>query len=238
MKCGIYYTVNMVDTKIMGICQDQLKSFKGEIVSVSTKPIDFGRNICLPELKRSIPGMVKRILTALENSVGDVVFFLEDDVLYHPSHFDFTPPRDDIYYYNVNNWRWDYPNDRAITYNYMKSLSMMCCYRKLALSHYQARMDRIIKNKWDWEYEKEADWARAWGHEPGTKSIHNGGFSNEGHDIWKSEFPNIDIRHPKALTRNKTTLDQFKHLPDMRTWKEIKLDDLPGWNIKNLWSLV
>ena len=235
IKSAIYYTVNQVDKKIMQICQDQIRrAFKGNIVSVSTEPIRFGRNVCLPSLKRSVPGMVKRILVALLESDDDIIFFLEDDVLYHPSHFDFTPPRKDIYYYNVNNWRWDYPNDRLITYDYLKSLSGMCCYKELAINHYQKMMERIIRDKRDWNYEKEESWARSWGYEPGTKPIKKGGFSDEEHEIWKSEFPNIDIRHTTNFTKRKTRPEDFKHLPDMSTWKETTLDEIPGWNLKEM----
>jgi len=235
-KSAIYYTVNQLDPKIMQVCQNQLKDFPGEIVSVSTKPMTFGRNICLPDLKKSVPGMVKRILTALEASTGDIVFFLEDDVLYNSYHFGFIPPFENIYYYNVNNWRWDYPNDRLITYDYLKSLSMLCCYRELALNHYRKMMERIIEKKYDWDYEKESDWARAWGYEPGTKSKKSGGFSNEEHDIWRSKYPNIDIRHTNNFTKRKTRPEDFKHPPDMTTWKETTLDEIPGWNLKELFA--
>ena len=69
--------------------------------------------------------MVKQILTALENSTTDYVFFTEHDVLYPKCHFDFTPPRDDIFYYNANVWRWFYPEDTAITHDRMLPLSSL-----------------------------------------------------------------------------------------------------------------
>lgn len=235
-KGCIYYTVNKVDPMIMEICQKQvLKSFDGDIVSASTKPIDFGRNFCLPDLKRSYPGMVKRILTGLENLNTDYVFFLEDDILYHPSHFDFTPPRDDTYYYNYSNWRWEYPKDRAIKYDTLTSLSMLCCNRQLALNHFQRRMDKIMELKIDWNHEREQIWARRWGYEPGTKRTGNGGFSDEPSDRWYSEFPNIDIRHRNTYTLSKTHLEEFIHIPTGFT--EIALDKIPGWNLKELFNL-
>ena len=102
----IYYTDFHADPLILEVCRNQLrKVFDGEIVSVSlNKPLDFGRNIMV-EGERGYPTMVRQIITGLENSTSDYVFFTENDVLYHKSHFDFVPPRDNIFYYNTNVWR-------------------------------------------------------------------------------------------------------------------------------------
>ena len=60
--------------------------------------------------------MITQILTALENSTADIIFFTEHDVLYAKEHFDFTPPLNDVYYYNMNNYRWRWGTEVAITY--------------------------------------------------------------------------------------------------------------------------
>ena len=225
----------MVDPKIMGICQKQLGQFNGEIVSTSLEPITFGRNICLPNLNGSYYSMLVRILVALENSTADIVFFTEDDVLYHPSHFDFTPVRDDIYYYDINNWRWDYPNDRLINYEGLSSLSLMCCHRKLALAHYKEKVRRAYEQP-NFNALGEPSWARIWGYEPGTKPTRKGGFSNEEHEKWTAPFPSIDIRHERTFTMSKTHLSEFKHPPKLETWKEVKLSEIPGWNLKEMFA--
>src|SRR3990167_3919477 len=241
-KGAIYYTDSELDPVIMKACQKQLKNaFGGEIISVSLKPMDFGENIVLKQkgkiLKRSYPTMVKQILTALEVSSADVVFFSEHDVLYHPSHFDFTPDRNDTFYYNTNDWRWDYPHDRAITSDSLTSRSMLCCNRALALKHYRTRLDTIIMKKLDEHEGREPDWARRWGYEPGTKRTKRGGFSNDKSEYWKSKYPNIDIRHSKTFSRRKVHLDDFKHAPNEETWREVKLDEILGWqNVKELFK--
>src|ERR1700674_133730 len=100
-KGCIYYTDNRPRWFILEKCQEQIKkSWSGKIVSVSLAPINFGENIVLAGRKRSYPTMLTQIVMALTALDTDIVFFLEHDVLYHPSHFDFTPPCDDIYYYN------------------------------------------------------------------------------------------------------------------------------------------
>ena len=229
-KGVVYYTDNRINNPIRSAVRDSIKASGLPITSCSLKAIRFGDNIVV-EGERSYPTMVKQILTALEHSKAKYVFFCEHDVLYHPSHFEFTPPTDDLYYYNINNWRWDYPKDRAIQYDGLTSLSMMCCNRELAIRHYRLRTKYILDHGLHKERSREPRWARRFGYEPGTKRIRRGGITDEKHETWRSEFPNIDIRHKRTFSQPKTTLDSFKHLP--KNWKEVTLKEIPYWNLWN-----
>jgi len=224
----IYYTDNRISDPIRGEVRKTIKASGLPITSCSLKSIRFGNNIVV-EGKRSYPTMVKQILTALENSRQKYVFFCEHDCLYHPSHFEFTPPTDDRYYYNLNNWRWDYPNDRIIQYNGLTSLSMMCCNRQLAIKHYQLRARLIEEQGLDKIRSREPRWVRRFGYEPGTKPIRRGGITDEKHETWRSEYPNIDIRHNKTFSSPKTRLTDFRHQPT--GWKETTLDKIPYWKL-------
>ena len=237
MKKGIiYYTDNRIGRPIIPICQKYIAASGLPIVSCSLKPIDFGnKNIVLEGRVRSYPTMVEQIILALEASTTDYVFFCEHDVLYNFTHFDFTPPRDDIYYYNVNNYRWRYPTEYAITYEWLASLSQLCCNRLLALNHFKKRLQVAKEQGLDIHRSREPRWARQWGYEPGTKKRRRGGFSDEDYEIWQSEYPNVDIRHKWTLSCPKTTHAEFKHQP--KGWEEIKIDRIPGWNIKELFNL-
>jgi hypothetical protein len=231
----IYYTANTVEEPIASVVRKFI-DVGFPMVSTSLKPIEFGKNIVV----NREPGyltMIIQIVTALENLDTDNVFFCEDDVLYPPSHFFFTPPKDDIYYYNGYVWRWDYPNDRAITYDRLISLSGLCVNRELVLKHYKFRLEKIYQNKWDEDTKHEPDWARKMGYEPGTKKKKRGGITDEDFDIWMSDQSIVDIRHNKTFSKRKVYLKDFKHLPV--SWREIKASEIPGWNLKevfNLWN--
>lgn len=232
-KGAIYYTDNRPKPFILAECQAQIKrAWPGKIVSVSLAPIDFGQNIVLLDHERSYPTMVKQITMALEALDTDIVYFLEHDVLYHESHFDFTPPNEEIYYYNVNNWRWGIKEDYAITYDRLVSLSQLCCYRKTALKHYQGRLSYIYANGLDKIEGNEPKWARNLGYEPGTKPRRKGGFTDEIFDIWSSKVSNIDIRHRHTFSPPKYTLDSFKHAPT--NWRQEKLENVPHWDLVSL----
>jgi len=233
VKGIIYYTDNRIEDPINSMVQKYILESELPIVSTSLKPINFGRNIVV-EGERGYPTMIKQIVTALEWSGSDYVFFCEHDVLYHKSHFDFTPPRDDMFYYNTNDWRWDYPNDRVIRYNGLSSLSQMCCNRKLALNHFRKRLEKIQEHP-ELFSSREPDTARKWGYEPGTKKRRKGGFSDEESGRWSSDCPNVDIRHHGTFSPNKTTLEGFKHQPT--GWEETTLDKIEGWDLKGLFNL-
>jgi hypothetical protein len=243
MKNIIYYTDNRIGKPIIPIVQKELLKAGLPIISVSLKPIDFGENIVLEEEKRSYPTMIKQIILGLEASKADYVFFCEHDCLYPKSHFYFTPPRDDIFYYNSNVWRWKwqrkYNNDpwdhKAITYDRMLPLSVMCANRKLVLDHYKMRQRKI--KEWGLSHfrSREPRLARLWGYEPGTKKKKRGGLTDDDFDTWYSRSPVIDIRHKWSFSRPKVTLDKFKHKP--KNWQEIPIEKIPYWNLKELFNL-
>lgn len=236
---AIYYTCFHVDEKIRLICQEQLKkAFTGPIVSVSlNKPANIGKNIVI-EGERSNTMMIRQIITALEALDTKYVYFTEHDVLYHPSHFTFVPPKDNVFYYDLAVVRWDYPHDRVISYDGLTCLSMMCCNREWALDHYRKRMKRLIESgfdKQDGPGNMQPHWVRALGYEPGTKRRRIGGFSDDVSERWRSPFVNVDIRHGKTLSNPKTKLSQFKHLP--KNFQEHHLDDFQEWKLKETFNL-
>lgn len=230
----ICYTDNKLAEPIFSLVQKYISASGLPIVSVSLRPIDFGDNIVL-NLTPCYLTMIKQIITGLEASTADYVFFCEHDCLYPASHFEFNPQRDDIFYYNSNVWRWKYPDDYAITYDRLISLSGLCVNRKLALNHYQMRLKRIKDLNLDTDNRREPLWARRWGYEPGTKKTKRGGFSDDDFETWKSKKPIIDIRHGKTFSQSKVTLDSFVHPPT--NFQQTSLDKISGWDLKSLFNL-
>lgn len=215
----LYYTDNTLNEKIMKQCQDQIRlGAKGNrIVSVSLKKIDFGDNITLP-LERGYLTMFKQILAGLEQLDTDIVFFCEHDVLYHPSHFDFRPPRKDVYYYNMNCWQLRASDGHAVYYD-CKRLSGLCADRLFLIQHYKERIRRV-----------EAEgFTRKMGFEPGThnRAERVDDFKAEG---WRSEYPNIDIRHDGNLTSSRWDPSQFKDQRNCQNWQESD-GVIPGWGL-------
>ena len=180
----VYYTDNQCEEKIVSAVRTNLSEMGYPIVSVSHKPLpDFGKNIVV----NMIPGiltMFKQILIGLEASESDVIFLTEHDVLYDLSHFEFTPPKKDVFYYNVNTWVVNAKTKEGMFHN-QKQTAGLCAYRNLLVNHYRKRV-AILENDGHTYMEFE----------PGTtKSI-----DNYKAESWMSANPNIDIRHGNNLT--------------------------------------
>jgi hypothetical protein len=212
----IYYTDNRLDKAVAEATRNQLARVVGEmeIVSVSLKPLDFGRNIVL-DLERGYLTMFKQILAGLEASTADVIFFCEHDVLYSKSHFEFEPVHDNIFYYNENIWKVHWQTGQALFY-YCKQTSGLCAYRELLLKHYRKRVEIVERD----------GFSRRMGFEPGTHG------RKERVDDYKAERymstePNIDIRHDKNLTPSRWSPDQFRNKRYAKGWK--MTDEIPGW---------
>lgn len=216
----IFYTDNKVNVKMAHAVQKQLKSIGLPIVSSSLKPMAFGENVHLP-LERGYLTMFKQILAALEASTADIIYMCEHDVLYHPSHFDFTPPDENTFYYNINVWKVDAKTGHALKVDVCQQVSGLVAYRKLLIKEYKNRINRL---------ERVGKFERSWGFEPGTKSIKRGGFSDIVAVNFESAYPNIDIRGDHNLTANRWRKDQFRNQENTRGWTESNITEINGWS--------
>jgi len=217
-KGVVYYTDNRPDETILKAVREQIKRGANghNIISVSLKPVtDLGHNIVLP-LERGYLTMFKQILAGLEACEADVIYFCEHDVLYHPSHFEFIPPKEDVFYYNENWWKVDAEGDGKALFYYAKQTSQLVAHRKLLLEHYRERVKRV----------ENEGFSRNMGFEPGTHSPPRGVCNFKAEAFW-STLPNIDIRHDKNLTSNRWSQDQFRSKRSCKGWK--MAEEVPGW---------
>lgn len=227
----IYYTDNQLSLKIAHRCKNQIKSIGLPIVSTSLKPMDnMGKNI---HIKRSRGYLTyfKQILTALEASTSDIIYFCEHDVLYHPSHFEFTPPKKDVYYYNTNFWRLRSTDGHCISYD-THQVNFICGYRDLLIKNYRERVKRLEALNTDDERIIGSE-ARKMGFEPGTHNRKERIDMNSA-EKYQSKYPNIDIRHGANLTASRWHKEQFRDQRNCKDWKETTSDQIPGWDPSTL----
>lgn len=201
-KAVLYYTDSRIEDKDFAVkCRKQIiKGMKEKhITSVSLKPLDFGRNIVI-SAEPGIKTMFKQILRGLEEITDPIVFFCEHDVLYHPSHFDFIPPRKDRFYYNTNVWKWKYDSDKVVWTDNLQQTSGLVCYRELAIKWYKKKI-------------QEGD----------TKH-----FEPSPRENYVSVSPNICIRHGGNLTKDKWKPEDFRDPKYAVGWKESTLSEIFG----------
>ena len=215
----LYYTDNQLDSKLMKACQEQLKKSAGDIpiVSISLKPIDFGKNYSL-DLDRSPLTIFRQILVGLEFLKTDIVYLAEHDCLYDKSIFEFTPLNRNTFYYNENVYFLRLADGHCLHYD-AKQLSGLCAYREPLIKHFKERIELI---------EKEG-FSRRMGFEPMT---HNridwkNKYKCEG---FKSKVPYIDIKHDANLIRARWKKEEFRNQKFTKGWTESDINNIVGWD--------
>lgn len=221
----VYLTDNYLDERITEACKRHLlKAAEGKrIISVSQKPIDFGENICVGEIGRSSINIDKQLLEGLKQVKTRFVAIAEHDVIYSGEHFNWIPPDDIYFYYNVNCWLMQYSSNGHPEYNGLFSFRKHKSFRLLQsqLIANTKSMIEVEEQKIDILSDSKicAKWAdRARLGEPGIYSVgrvrelfEKYGFMHKWPEaehyatthtakLFKTKIPNIDIRHNDNLT--------------------------------------
>lgn len=101
----IYYTSNREDESFEKKIRDNiLKQTNLPIISVSQKPIDFGKNICVGDIGMSYLNEWKQILIGLKEAKTEFCIACESDCLYPLEYFTFIPPKKNMVYRYSNVW--------------------------------------------------------------------------------------------------------------------------------------
>ena len=219
------------DESILAPCRKQLvKAVEGlPIVSVTRLPVNLGKNIVMP-LERTMLSLFEKIVRGLQELKTDIVYLCDDDCLYHPSHFKFIPPKKGVFYYDWNVWRVRLDDGYAIHYDANQS-NMLCAWRETMIDDYTKRRDFVKKN----------GWTTRLGFEPGTQK------RIDKIDIytWEkyvAEFPSLDLRHGKNLTRSRWKPEDFRNgIRSCPNW--MTSDSVKGWglikgNMKNILASI
>jgi len=208
----LYYTCNTHAVDIEMACRAQLLKVRNdyELGCVSRKPTAFGDWNIIIDGPRSPKTLHLQILAGLEFMKSDVIFFVENDCLYHPSHFDFIPHyAHNWVYFNTNVWKVRYPDGHAVWTDDLQQTSGLCAYRSVLLGFYRERIKRIERVGFDGHYE------------PGPKN------SSLKTGNWQSKYPNLDIRHNGTLTKSKWSPEEFRNKKYAKGWREA--DSVEGW---------
>lgn len=137
----IYYTSNREDEKFEEKIMEKLVENSGglPIISVSQKPIDLGKNICIGDVGANNTNLYKQILVGCEKATTPFVIMAEADCLYPPEYFTFVPDEEDVCYryenlYILHIWKDGF---------YCKNVSQ--CGQIVGREHYIKLLKEILK---------------------------------------------------------------------------------------------
>ncbi len=191
----IYYTSNFISEKFMQATQSQLIKAKGDlpIISVSQKPMNFGKNICVGNIGRTHLNIYRQALRGAKEAKTKYIAMAEDDVLYSPGWFTCHTPTPGVFAYNQNVWciyTWVKP--AVFSFKDRINLYSLICERELFI---EAMEERFAK----WPDESKFNIGR-WA-EPGKYEgpRHLGVTERKTEKFW-SPTSNIAFSHQSALS--------------------------------------
>jgi hypothetical protein len=219
----VYYTDNRLPLEFERRCQRELiKAAEGKpIISVSQKPLDFGENICVGDIGSSVHSIFAQALAGVSAARTRYIGLAEHDCLYTAQHYNWTPPDDETFYYNVAHWFVDFATGRYAYYR-RKPMSMLICARDLFVRSVERKLQII-----------EAGYER-WMCEPGVIDHRAGyiaaragwrrvlcdvGKEDDRAAAFRTELQNLDIRHGRNYSGDAYARYMCKHTAE----------ELPYW---------
>jgi hypothetical protein len=139
----LYYSANIISNEFAEKVRNHLLSVVGDtpIISITRKPIDFGKNLCIGEVQPSVWYIYKQVLIGAMEAKTKYVACAEDDTLYSESHFNTRPP-DDTFIYNEGHY--DLWKDHFIQRN-RKNMSTCIATRDLMVDTLTKRFEKYPK---------------------------------------------------------------------------------------------
>ena len=182
----IYCSSNKEDPAFEQRVRDNiLKVTSLPIISVTQKPIDFGKNICVgDDIGVSGFNFFRQTLIACEETKTKFVISAEADCLYPPDYFQFIPPRDDIPYRDTN--LYVMPDKRAFFF-----------YKKEGATHaqivgrefYIKRLKELFEGAPQWNAEEKNF----------PKERHRKEDVFDQFEYWRSENPVVQIKTHRGM---------------------------------------
>lgn len=209
----IYYTDHHLDEGLARACMKNLKKVAANIpiISVSQRPLNFGKNVCVGEKPRCNKSIYEQILVGLEAAKeGSVIYLCEHDVAYNSTHFVHVPEVKDRLDYNQNRYYWAPGQNEYLPARGKWPLSQLVAYREfliekvkesIAMENPTSEMYRCRTHRFNSE-------------KPNIDIRHGMNFSKDGR--WKKEY---------YAGKSNITIDNIGHWGSVRHFVK-KL----GWN--------
>lgn len=207
----VYYTANVIP-QLFGdaIRQRLLESAEGlPIVSVSHKPLVFGRNIVV-DLPRHHLNIYCQALIGAREATTKYIALCEDDVLYSPEHFKYRPT-EGKFAYNLGHWGIHTWGEPVFSWKGRRNLCHLICERELFI---RAMEERFLR----WPNDEKIDlglWA-----EPAKYEKQLDVTVRES-EVFYSNPPNIVFSHEAALS--------FANLGTRKRLGELRATSIPYW---------
>lgn len=232
----IYYTCNHLEKAnphFLKNTQKQLLKAIGNhpLISVSQKPMDFGKNIVVGDIGRSHRNIYYQILKGCKQAKTAYVAMAEDDILYSYNHFHTYTPKRQRFAYDMQKlsvFTWTKPPMYSYRTN-RKVVNQLIAPRKMLIEALEERFARILELKAKGWTDEQIN--SKWG-DPGRYENLLGVTHRETEEF-HSGVPSIVFTHPDAYGY------EYNHGKKKRLG-DIRMYNIPEWgearDILKLWN--
>ena len=156
-KSLVYYTCNREDPMFEERIKATLVRESGglPLISVSQKPIDFGKNICVGEVGVSGHNAWRQFQIGAKEATSTYVYPVEADFIYPKEFFEYDLTEEDIFYRFYPVWiLFARPNTSKVFYKKVsRSHGCMVAGRQFFIDN----VERVLKGRGMWQTEPESD---------------------------------------------------------------------------------
>jgi len=214
----IYYTSNRVPTNFLANTQKILLKAVNDtpIISVSHKPMTFGKNICVGDIGCSAYNIYKQVLIGAKKAKTEYVATAEDDVLYPAEHFMYRPDKNTLAY-DTNKWSiftWTNPPIFSQRPN-RRTMTSLIAPREELIRTLEERYAKYPRQ----EEIPNSIYEYYWG-EPGRFEDHLG-ISKVKSEKFSCSVSSIIFSHPDAFG--------FGHLGTRKAHSQIRTTEVKPW---------
>jgi len=217
----LYITDSKLDPWLSWKCRELLLKVSDgvPIISVSQQPLDFGENICVGDIGQSGVSIDTQLVAGLERVKTKWLLVAEHDCVYSREHILWTPPDENVFWYNDNVWLlqlWNplHPDwDGMFSHTKRRRVqSQLICdtdrFREILFARLKLMEDVV------WKHKDPGRWIR----EPGCynemrclrkfrelrrhplRLLLKRHLTRYAAKDFKTKTPNVDIRHGHNLT--------------------------------------
>ena len=216
----IHYTANALPDSFSSKVREALIQCIGDkypIISISHKPMEFGTNICVGYIGRSIYNIYVQALIGAKAATTPYIACAEDDCLYIPEHFDHRE-QVDTFCYNVNTWKVHNANPPIYFTSGRPIFSACVAPRDLMISTLEERFRKYPKDGIARPY----DFGEPGGYEWRL------GLPKVEYKMFRTSIPILAFNH-KFATHGRRRITQY----------DTSAMELPFWgNAKDVWDRI
>lgn len=152
-KTIIYYTANTEKEDFENKVVENILNVKKDIpvISVSQKPMTFGKNICVGLKEHCYKSAFEQALIGCNEANTDYVIMCESDCLYPPGYFDFEPKDLKVIYTYDNVWLMWNRHNRTRFYKHGTTAGSIILGRKFYIDLLKNGIPVFKNKKLNWE---------------------------------------------------------------------------------------